>query len=130
MATQAPAGLAEGVLRLTRALRLELHPGPRGVRPATPDPSLEKDLGLDSLTRALALELHPGRRGVGQATLDSSLEKDFGLDSLARAELLVRLERAFGHRLPEALLSSAETPRDLLAALRSSPAGASGLASA
>src|SRR5262245_52482807 len=76
-----------------------------------------------NLVRTLALELHPGRRGLAGATLDSSLEKDFGLDSLARAELLQRLERAFGHRLPEALLSSAETPRDLLDALRSGASG-------
>lgn len=83
-----------------------------------------------TLTRALALELHPGRHGVGHTTLDSSLERDFGLDSLARAELLLRLERAFGHRLSESLLTSAETPRDLLRALLAGPTGVAGLSSA
>ncbi|HET9225731.1 MAG TPA: AMP-binding protein [Thermoanaerobaculia bacterium] len=80
-----------------------------------------------SLVRKLALELHPGKRGVGQTTLDSSLEKDFGLDSLARAEMLVRLERSFGIRLSESLLTSAETPRDLLRALLAGPVGVAGL---
>jgi 1-acyl-sn-glycerol-3-phosphate acyltransferase len=74
----------------------------------------EEILGL---VQTLALELQPGRRGMGSASLDSSLERDFGLDSLGRAELLSRLEKAFGVRLPEALLASAETPRDFLAAV-------------
>jgi 1-acyl-sn-glycerol-3-phosphate acyltransferase len=84
-----------------------------------------------ALVRTLARELHPGRRGVEHATLDSSLERDFGLDSLARAELLLRLERAFGIRLSESLLTSAETPRDLLrAAVLAGPSGVAGLSSA
>ena len=45
--------------------------------------------------------------------LDSNLERDLGLDSLERAELLLRLERVFGVRLPVRTLGSAETPRDL-----------------
>ncbi len=70
-----------------------------------------------SLVRVLALELQPGRKGLGRTSLDSSLERDFGLDSLGRAELLARLEKAFGVRLPEGLLTSAESPRDFLQAL-------------
>ncbi|HEX5719098.1 MAG TPA: AMP-binding protein [Thermoanaerobaculia bacterium] len=85
---------------------------------------------LLGLIRTLARELHPGRRGLETATLDSSLEKDFGLDSLARAELLLRLERSFGIRLSESLLTSAETPRDLLRALLAGPSGVVGLSSA
>ena len=80
-----------------------------------------------SLIRTLALELQPGRRGLESTSLDSSLEKDFGLDSLARAELLLRLERAFGVRLSESLLTSAEAPRDLLRALLAGPSGVAGL---
>ncbi len=68
------------------------------------------------VVRALAAELHP-RRAPTLLTLDSTLERDLGLDSLARVELLVRLERASGARLPESLLLSAETPRDLWRAL-------------
>jgi len=80
------------------------------------------------IARALARELQPQRRSERTLALDSSLERDFGLDSLGRVELLSRLERAFGVRLPEEVLGSAETPRDLLQALlaahpAASPAG-------
>ncbi|HLX06560.1 MAG TPA: AMP-binding protein [Thermoanaerobaculia bacterium] len=56
--------------------------------------------------------LSPARFGAG-----SSLERDLGLDSLGRAELVARLERAFGVTLPEEVLSNAETPADLTRAL-------------
>ncbi|MDP3136383.1 MAG: AMP-binding protein, partial [Burkholderiaceae bacterium] len=55
-------------------------------------------------------------------TLDSSLERDLGVDSLGRVELLLRAEREFGVSLPERVLTSAETPRDLLRFLLSSHA--------
>jgi 1-acyl-sn-glycerol-3-phosphate acyltransferase len=84
----------------------------------------EEILGL---VQTLALELQPGRRGMGSSSLDSSLERDFGLDSLGRAELLTRLEKAFGVRLPEALLATAETPRDFLKAVLVGPVGVAGL---
>ncbi len=82
---------------------------------------------LLEVVREVAAELHPGRelRRVG---LDSSLDKDLGLDSLGRAEVLSRLERAFGVALPDSLVASAEAPRDLLRAVRSAgaaPAAAS-----
>ncbi len=64
----------------------------------------------------LAAELHP-RRTLPAATLRTHLERDFGLDSLAMAELLVRLENAFGTSLPSSLLGTAETPEDLLRAV-------------
>lgn len=69
------------------------------------------------IVREVLTELHPGRKDMGPVTLDSALEEDLGLDSLARVELLMRLERAFGVRPPEQLLSTAEAPRDLLRAL-------------
>ena len=69
------------------------------------------------IVREVLTELHPGRKDLGPVTLDSALEEDLGLDSLARVELLMRLERAFGVRPPEQLLSTAEAPRDLLRAL-------------
>jgi 1-acyl-sn-glycerol-3-phosphate acyltransferase len=86
----------------------------------------------DAATRLLALvrevteELHPGRepKRVG---LDSSLDKDLGLDSLGRAEVVSRLEKAFDVGLPESLVASAGTPRDLLRAVRgAAPAAAGG----
>ena len=49
--------------------------------------------------------------------LDRSLERDLGIDSLAKVELIMRIERAFDVRLPEHLLGTAETPRDLLRAV-------------
>ncbi|MEE1545366.1 MAG: AMP-binding protein, partial [Alphaproteobacteria bacterium] len=45
------------------------------------------------------------------------LERDLGLDSLGRVELLMRLEQGFEVQLPEQLLASAESPRDLLRAV-------------
>jgi acyl carrier protein len=65
------------------------------------------------IVQGLAQELQPQRRAHA-VSLDSSLERDLGFDSLGRVELLARLERSFGVRLPEGLLGTAETPRDLL----------------
>jgi acyl carrier protein len=76
---------------------------------------------LLKLVDALVAELRPG--ATLKSRLDSRLDKDLGLDSLARVELLARIEAAFDVRLPEDLLGSAETVRDLLASI--SGAGAS-----
>lgn len=65
----------------------------------------------------LAEELHPRRARKTQPRLDNQLDRDLGFDSLGRVELLYRLERTFGVKLPEALISEADTPRDLLAAV-------------
>ncbi|HEV8242213.1 MAG TPA: AMP-binding protein [Thermoanaerobaculia bacterium] len=80
---------------------------------------------LLATVRALLVELHP-RQAERRISLDSALERDLGLDSLARAELLLRLEQAFGVALPERLLAEAETPRDLLQAIERSAPGAGG----
>jgi 1-acyl-sn-glycerol-3-phosphate acyltransferase len=67
---------------------------------------------LQRLAKDSGLELTPNA-----VTLDTRLEADLGLDSLGRSELLARIERGLGLRLPdEAIL--APTPRDLLALLR------------
>lgn len=74
----------------------------------------------------VAGELHPNRTVI--ATLDSPLDRELGFDSLGRVELVARLERKFGVALPERLVVSAETPRDLLRALTAAyplPAGES-----
>ncbi|MDP1636177.1 MAG: AMP-binding protein, partial [Gallionellaceae bacterium] len=79
---------------------------------------------LDTVHRFVA-ESHARSRAEIPVTLDRSLEKDLGVDSLGRVELLMRIERAFGIGLPEQLLASAETPRDLLrAVLAAAPATA------
>ncbi len=78
---------------------------------------------LLATVRQLVAESHVRSGGKIAVTLDSSLEKDLGLDSLGRVELLLRIERAFGISLPEQVLASAETPRDLLrAVLTAAPA--------
>ena len=53
-------------------------------------------------------------RGIG---LGDSLERDLGISSLERVELLVRLERVFGVRLGDVVMSDAETPGDLATAI-------------
>jgi 1-acyl-sn-glycerol-3-phosphate acyltransferase len=57
-------------------------------------------------------------------TLDSAFERDLGIDSLGRVELLERIERTCGFRLPEHVIISAETPRDLLRMLQQTDAAA------
>ncbi len=90
--------------------------------PAHPEPPAAE--ALLAILQGLAQELQPQRRSRLPG-LDDSLERDLGLDSLGRVELLARLEKAFGVRLPEELIGSAETPRDLLQALAvAHPAGA------
>ena len=66
---------------------------------------------------ALVRESHPGNDEALVPALDSALDRDLGIDSLARVELLLRIERAFDVRMPEALVAAAQTPRDLLRAL-------------
>lgn len=71
---------------------------------------------LPIIARLMA-ELHPEAVLQRPITLDSGLDRDLGLDSLARMELLTRLEKEFGVKLPERVLVAAETPRDLLRVL-------------
>ena len=85
---------------------------------AADDRELEAQV-LD-IVRAVVLELHP-HRSETPVTLDSSLDRDLGLDSLARSELLLRISEATRIELPDALLGTAERPRDLLEGLRASP---------
>jgi 1-acyl-sn-glycerol-3-phosphate acyltransferase len=82
---------------------------------AMPDPPATEET-LCALVRDMARELAP-RRGEPHITLESSLDRDLGFDSLGRMELLSRLERRFGVVLPDQLLTSAETVRDLLRAV-------------
>lgn len=73
---------------------------------------------LLDIVQQLALELHPHKHSALTVTLDSLLERDLGFDSLGRMELLLRLERTLGVHLPEQVLASAESPRDLLHAVQ------------
>jgi len=78
-------------------------------------------LRLVRLIEQLLAESHPQRQI--EVALDSSFERDLGLDSLGRVELMQRTERAFGVSLPDRVLNTIETPRDLVRALLSSHAG-------
>jgi len=80
--------------------------------PALPPPRDDAAAKLLHVLGALVAETHPSR--ARRISLGSHLERDLGLDSLARVELLLRLGQAFNTTLPEAALSEAETPRDLL----------------
>ncbi len=89
-------------------------------QPERPQPQTAQGLLqiLGELARGSGIDL--ARRDL---TLDTRLEADLGLDSLGRAELVARIERGLGCRLPdEALL--APTPRDLLALVQPDRAGA------
>jgi 1-acyl-sn-glycerol-3-phosphate acyltransferase len=80
---------------------------------------------LLDLVRAVALEVRPGR-SLPSLHLDTPLEEDIGLDSLGRVELMLRIQRRFGLRLPDEAAVGARTPRDLLRAMRSAPATGDG----
>jgi 1-acyl-sn-glycerol-3-phosphate acyltransferase len=51
----------------------------------------------------------------------SQLDRDLGLGSLERVELLARLETAFNIRLPDRVVSEANTPEDLARAIMGAP---------
>jgi fatty-acyl-CoA synthase len=71
------------------------------------------------VVRALAGEVG-GERALRAVSPDASLERDLGLGSLERAELLLRLESAFGRSFEDGLLE-ADTPAALARLVRSSP---------
>lgn len=76
-----------------------------------------RDRNLIAIVDQLARELHPQQVRHGVGSLSSRLERDLGIDSLGRTELVLRLERAFGRRLPIALVAEADTINDLKRAL-------------
>jgi acyl carrier protein len=92
--------------------------------------SIERDLtpALLQLVRDLADQLRPGSDFAQRLGIDHSLERDYGLDSLSRAELVTRIESELGVSLERAALSQAETPHDLLRAIRSSAPASAGTA--
>jgi 1-acyl-sn-glycerol-3-phosphate acyltransferase len=64
-----------------------------------------------------ARELNPRRCDGLEVSLLSRLDRDLGIDSLSRAELILRIERRFGVRLPDRALGESETVADVLSAL-------------
>ena len=83
-------------------------------------PADERATRVLALVQGLAAEVHPDGPSL-PVTLDSQFD-DLGIGSLEMAELLLRVQNAFSVALPTHVLGSAETPRDLLRALESSPA--------
>ncbi|MCP1726784.1 1-acyl-sn-glycerol-3-phosphate acyltransferase [Natronospira proteinivora] len=71
---------------------------------------------LLDLIRTISAELNP-RQSPPELSLDSALEREAGLDSLGRVELMLRIERRFGLRIPDEKAVSARTPKELLALL-------------
>jgi acyl carrier protein len=94
------------------------------LQPREPSESESRADALLEIVRAVVIEVRSAARAPAMIGLDATLDRDLGLDSLARVELLLRIERAFGVILPENTLQLAETPRDLLTALRSARAQA------
>ncbi len=78
-------------------------------------PSRERE--FFAVIRELVHELHPQRATFMDLSASSRLERDLGIDSLGRTELILRIERAFGVRLPATVAGAAETAGDLLRAL-------------
>jgi 1-acyl-sn-glycerol-3-phosphate acyltransferase len=92
-----------------------------------PDPDVIAEPANERLLQLLREFLAETRSMPQQrvrVALDSAFDRDLGVDSLGRAELLLRVERAFGVRLPEGAITRAATPRDLLRELESAAAGA------
>ena len=83
-------------------------------RSAPPDDKLVTS--LLQVVQELVAEVRPAA-STSPVRLDSRLDSDLALDSLAGAELLVRVEELFDVALPDELLASVETPRDLLTSL-------------
>jgi 1-acyl-sn-glycerol-3-phosphate acyltransferase len=69
-----------------------------------------------AIVSGLVSELRGGR-APGPIALGDSLERDLGVSSLERVELLLRLERELGTRLPEVAIAEAGTPADLVQAV-------------
>ena len=87
----------------------------------TVDPTKQIDRQVSTkfleIVRELVWELHPHMRQSTAVGLDSDFDRDLALDSLGRAELILRLDKAFKVRLPDHLLSEADSPRELLTAV-------------
>lgn len=87
------------------------------------DPITEQAAPPDAAAQRLLLliaemlhELRP-EAPLQAVHLDDAIERDLGLDSLSRIELVLRIERSFGTRLPERIATTARTLRDLLEAI-------------
>jgi fatty-acyl-CoA synthase len=93
------------------------------MTPEQPATALIVDNQVLDIIARLVSELTGG--AAPRPSLDDSLDRDLGISSLERVELLLRLERTFGVRLPDSVMAGAATPGDLVAAiLHAAPATA------
>jgi 1-acyl-sn-glycerol-3-phosphate acyltransferase len=93
----------------------------RGTREAV-------ERSLFALVRELGSELHLRESVLQSLSPQTSIEGDLGLDSLTRIELLTRIERRFGLRLPTESLTEVATLEDLRDAIIQSGADTGQLA--
>ena len=93
----------------------------------TPAAEGARERDLIAVIRKLLFELHPQRARNIEVSASSRLERDLGIDSLGRTELILRIERSFGVRLPASAAGAAETVGDLLRALEQAHAWRHGL---
>ncbi|HUI40716.1 MAG TPA: AMP-binding protein, partial [Terriglobia bacterium] len=100
------------------------HGEPMPVAQAQLDRSAIEEQVLE-IFRGLLRELG-SENAARSVALNSGLERDLGLGSLERVELLVRCERRFARRLPDAVAQQAETPEDWVRALLTGQAAPSG----
>ena len=77
------------------------------------------------IVQTLSAEVSPNYLKSQSVRLESDLDRDLGLDSLARAELIFRIDKEFGVKLPDNILVEATTPLDILDALRKLSPGVS-----
>jgi 1-acyl-sn-glycerol-3-phosphate acyltransferase len=89
-------------------------PSAETSRPAAATAADEEALLL--LIRELTAEIHPD--WDRELSMRSSLGEEAGLDSLARVELLIRIRKRFRVELADRSALAAETPGDLLRAIR------------
>jgi 1-acyl-sn-glycerol-3-phosphate acyltransferase len=85
------------------------------MAPARPATSAVVDEQVLEIVGRLVDELSAG--SARRPTLQDSLDRDLGISSLERVELLLRLEQAFGVRLPDSVMAEASTPQDLVTAI-------------
>lgn len=76
--------------------------------------SIEKS--LLKLVQTLLLE-SSREHAVAHLSLKADLTQDLGIDSLGRVELFLRIEKAFGIRLPDTLMAEAKTLAELKEAI-------------
>src|SRR3954464_12666210 len=86
-------------------------------RPDSDDGGEARARALVPVVQELVRELRGQRAAPVDVSLSSRLDRDLGIDSLGRTELVVRLEREFGVRMPTEVIGEADTVRDLLKGL-------------